>query len=271
VEKATTIEGIRSFVRQQREGGKRIALVPTMGALHAGHMALVEAAKTLADCVIVSIFVNPRQFGPREDLSAYPRRPEEDNTLCAQHGVAAVFLPSTEVMYPQGYATNISVSGLTENLDGAARPGHFDGVATVVTKLLLQVAPDVALFGEKDYQQLQVIKRLVRDLNIPVRIEGIPTVREPDGLALSSRNAYLTPQERVIAPELYRTLCWMRDNKARSQEAIARLLNAGFASVDYIERVDANTLQSIDISNKEARILAAARLGKARLIDNITV
>jgi len=201
-----TVTDLRQSLAPWRKAGERIALVPTMGALHDGHLSLVALAKSNADRVVASIFVNPTQFGPREDFNRYPRDEAGDLLKLDAAGANLVFVPETAEMYPHGFSTNVGVSDLTEDLCGASRPNHFDGVATVVTKLLLQCAPDLALFGEKDYQQLLMIKRLVRDLDIPVEILGGPIVREKDGLALSSRNAYLSPSERKTAPLLYQTI-----------------------------------------------------------------
>jgi pantoate--beta-alanine ligase len=250
--------------------------VPTMGALHAGHLALVAEARRAAKRVVVSIFVNPRQFGANEDLGRYPRREAADARLLTEAGADLLWLPGVEEMYPAGYATNISVGGVSEGLDGAARPGHFDGVATVVIKLFNQVQPDVALFGEKDFQQLAVIRRMAVDLNLPIDIVGVPTQREDDGLALSSRNVYLSPEERAKAVALPRALGIAATAIAKGQSpddalATARetLTAAGFA-VDYVELVDSATLGAPD-ARKPRRLLAAARLGSTRLIDNIAV
>lgn len=272
------INALRNAVSALRASGGRIALVPTMGALHAGHMALVDAAKARAEHVIASIFVNPKQFGANEDLASYPRQEEADAALLRLAGTAILWAPSVDVMYPQGFATNISVSGVSEGHCGAARPGHFDGVATVVCKLLNQVQPDLALFGEKDYQQLAVIRRFVADLDIPIEIAGVPTMRAPDGLALSSRNAYLSAAERNAATALPDAL---RDAAARIAAGddvaatlaacVDRLLAAGFGPVDYITLADADTLMPLSALDRPARLLAAARLGKTRLIDNFAV
>ncbi|WOK37950.1 pantoate--beta-alanine ligase [Sphingomonas sp. C3-2] len=272
------LESLRAEIASFREKGETIALVPTMGALHDGHMALIEAAKTRADRVVASIFVNPRQFGPNEDLDAYPRKELADAAMLQAAGCALLWLPPVEVMYPEGYATNVSVSGITEMLDGAARPGHFDGVATVVSKLFNQVRPDIALFGEKDYQQLLVIRRMVTDLNMPIEVEGVTTQRDEDGLALSSRNAYLAPEEREAARALPRAL----GEAARSiaaggdvaealAKAVAQLEKAGFGPIDYVSLRDAETLEPIEQFDRPARLLAAARLGRTRLIDNLPV
>ena len=265
-----------------RAAGK-IALVPTMGALHEGHLTLVREAKKHAANVIVSIFVNPRQFGPNEDLAAYPRQLARDSAMLAGEGVSLIWTPDSAAMYPPGYATNVSVGGVSDGLCGADRPGHFDGVATVVCKLFHQVLPDVALFGEKDWQQLAVIRRMARDLDLtqpcPTDIIGVPTVRESDGLAMSSRNAYLTPEQRSQAATL----------PAAMKEAIAaitagvpipvalgvlgeELLTSGFSSIDYAELCDADTLEPLsERGSGAARLLVAARIGKARLIDNMAI
>lgn len=267
---------LRETVGGWRMAGERIALVPTMGALHDGHMALIEAARRQAARVVASIFVNPMQFAAGEDLARYPRREAADTRMLTAAGVDALWLPDVETMYPAGFATTISVSGVSEGLDGAARPGHFDGVATVVAKLFQQVAPDVALFGEKDYQQLAVIRRMTTDLNLPIEIVGIGTQRDDDGLALSSRNIYLAPEERQAAVALPRALGVAAAAIARGDvpatvlaQARTTLTNAGFV-VDYVELVDAETLAA-PAAPRPMRLLAAARLGTTRLIDNIAV
>jgi pantoate--beta-alanine ligase len=272
------LKPLRKAIATLRAQGGRVALVPTMGALHAGHLALVAEARKRAEHVVVSIFVNPRQFGPNEDLAAYPRRAAKDSAMLTEAGVAVLWMPETDVMYPNGYATNISVAGVSESLDGAARPGHFDGVATVVAKLFNQVRPDVALFGEKDYQQLAVIRRMVADLDFGIEIVGVPTEREEDGLALSSRNVYLTPEERQQARALPRALGAaataieaggdVADALAKAESA---LIENGFQSVDYVALCDAATLKPVTSLERPARLLAAARIGAARLIDNVPV
>jgi pantoate--beta-alanine ligase len=275
---ARTVAALREAVGGWRAKGERVGLVPTMGALHRGHLALVEAAHGQCERVVASLFVNPKQFGPREDFAAYPRDEAADLAKFAEAGVDFVFAPSVEEIYPPGFASNIRVAGVSERLEGAHRPGHFDGVATVVAKLLLQCLPDAAFFGEKDYQQLMVVRRLVRDLDIPVRIEGVVTVREPDGLALSSRNVYLSPEERRVAPRLYRVLndiaAVLRERPDAAAPALAggvsALDGAGFVT-DYLELRDAADLSPMITLDRPARLLAAARLGRTRLIDNIAV
>jgi pantoate--beta-alanine ligase len=272
------LDALRDGIAALRDEGGHVAMVPTMGALHAGHMALVTEAQRRAARVVASIFVNPTQFGPNEDLSAYPRREAEDAALLREAGVDILWAPGVEVMYPEGFATSIRVSGLSEELDGAHRPGHFDGVATVVAKLFGQVRPEIACFGEKDYQQLAIIRRLVTDLDLGVEIVGVPTVRDPDGLALSSRNAYLLPDERahaLILPQtLHKTVQAIlsgADMEPALAEAVAAIRAGGFESVDYVELRDAASLKRIDSLVAPARLLAAARIGRTRLIDNIAV
>jgi len=275
-----TVADLRARVSAWRRNGLRVGFAPTMGALHEGHLSLVKLALERCDRAVASIFVNPTQFGPNEDFAAYPRDEARDAALLAVAGCHLLYAPTVEEMYPIGFATTVDVAGVSEPLDGAARPGHFAGVATVVTKLLLQCAPDVAVFGEKDYQQLQVIRRLVRDLDIPVEIVGAPTARAADGLALSSRNAYLTPQQRAAAPELYAALqeaaALLRAGAAASEAeaaARARLTAAGFQRIDYVEARRADDLARLGPGPIEgpARLLAAAVIGRARLIDNIQV
>ena len=277
IKEARTVSALRQAVAGWRGRGERVGLVPTMGAIHAGHQALAGAARGQCERVVASLFVNPKQFGPAEDFTAYPRDEAADFAAFEKAGVDLVFTPTVAEMYPPGFALAVRVGGVSEGLDGAFRPGHFEGVATVVAKLLLQCLPDAAYFGEKDYQQLMVVRRLVRDLDIPVRIEGVPTLRETDGLALSSRNVYLSPEERRTAPLLYRVLC---DAAARIigggdvagvlDQGVAVLRGGGFA-VDYLELRDAADLTPVELLAGPARLLAAARLGRTRLIDNIGV
>ena len=272
------VAALRNAVRGWRAAGARVGLVPTMGALHAGHIALVGAARTQCERVVASLFVNPKQFGPSEDFAAYPRDEAADLSKFRDGGVDLVFAPPVEEMYPAGFATSVHTAGITEELEGGHRAGHFDGVATVVAKLLLQVLPDAAYFGEKDYQQLTVVRRLARDLDIPVRIEGVPTVREPDGLALSSRNVYLSAEERRVAPQLHRVLQDTGAGIVENRDAVASALERGRAGLraagfvpDYLELRDAADLSPMIRLDRPARLLAAARLGRTRLIDNIPV
>ena len=275
----STLAELRPATDALRSRGT-LALVPTMGALHEGHLTVVRQAREKADHVAVSIFVNPRQFGEGEDLEAYPRQLERDSKLLVAEGIALLWAPSPDEVYPPGYATNISVSGISEGLCGADRPGHFDGVATVVCKLFNQVRPNIAIFGEKDWQQLAVIRRMARDLDLlhphVDAILGAPIVREEDGLAMSSRNAYLTPDQRLRAAALPKA---MRDAIAilRTGEAADRVMGnlrealrvAGFDSVDYAEIRDADSLALLDSDNGNARLFVAARIGGTRLIDNM--
>ncbi len=273
------VAALRARVAAWRGSGARIGLVPTMGGIHDGHLALVKAARADCDRVVVSLFVNPAQFGPTEDFGAYPGDETGDAETVRGAGADLLFAPSVDEMYPRGFATTVSVSGLAEGLCGDHRPGHFAGVATVVAKLFAQVRPDAAWFGEKDYQQLMVIRRLAADLDCGVEVIGVPTVREADGLAMSSRNAYLTPDERRIAPLLFRTLTEIAariagggaDIGATCKEGASRLLEGGFESVDYLEARNAETLLPLVAVSGPARVLVAARLGKARLIDNVPV
>ena len=274
------IAELRAVVRQWRAEGARVGFVPTMGSLHAGHMSLLAAARFRADRVISSVFVNPLQFGPNEDFERYPRSPVEDSALLADAGCDLLFLPAVDEIYPDGResATRISVKPLSEILEGAHRPGHFDGVATVVAKLFGIVQPDVAVFGEKDYQQLAIIRRMTSDLDIPVEIVGAPTVRSPDGLAMSSRNRYLSPDERALAPRIHaalRTAAGHIDQGSRDYAAIAaageQALRAAGMQPDYFAVRDAATLLPPTAQTRELVILVAARLGKARLIDNLRV
>lgn len=273
------ISDLRGFAADAKARGLRIALVPTMGALHDGHIALVKEGLARADIVITSIFVNPTQFAPHEDFGAYPRTWDADLDKLSAAGAQAVFFPDARDMYPDGFSTSILVGGVSAGLEGEHRPQMFGGVATIVTKLLLQAQPHIALFGEKDYQQLQVISRLVIDLNIPVEIIGVPTMRDEAGLALSSRNAYLSAEERVIATQLNRILFRAAEQIGAGgdfdgvlREAREQAGKAGFDGVDYIALRDARNLQDVEAGfTGEMRILAAVRVGKTRLIDNVAV
>lgn len=280
---ASTLDVLRTALAALREGGGSVGFVPTMGALHEGHLSLVRRARGECDHVVASIFVNPAQFGPGEDLDAYPRQLAEDSAMLEAEGVALLWAPGVEAMYPSGFATSISVSGVSEGLCGAARTGHFDGVATVVAKLFNQVRPDRAFFGEKDYQQLAVIRTMARDLDFTLphvdAIIGVPTVREADGLAMSSRNRYLSPPQREAAATLPRA---MREGVAALEAgeptgpALAaigeRLTAAGFDAPDYVTLADAETLAPLDAPGQApARLLVAARIGGTRLIDNMAV
>ena len=269
---------LRDALRDIRQKKSNVGLVPTMGALHAGHMKLVEAAMERCDGVVASIFVNPTQFGEGEDLDAYPRQEAADAALLEAAGVDLIWAPTVDQIYPEGFATNVSVSGISTGLCGGSRPGHFDGVATVVAKLFNQIRPDAAFFGEKDYQQLAVIKRMASDLDFTHDIIGVPTVRDPDGLALSSRNAYLTPEQRrqaVALPDMMRdaadAIVRGGDIDNILKDAQAKLLASGFHEIDYFELRNAETLENMPIFKKPARLLAAAHIGRTRLIDNIAV
>jgi len=273
-----TIVETRDTIAAARSRGLSVGFVPTMGALHAGHVSLVEAARARDGFVVVSIFVNPTQFGPQEDLAQYPRTLEADVERCEAAGVDLILAPSVQEMYPEGFATTVHVAGVMEGLEGEFRPGHFDGVATVVAKLLGIVQPDRAYSGLKDYQQLAVVRRLAVDLNLPVEVVGCPTLREPDGLALSSRNRYLSAEERAQAPALYRALQAGAEalrGGGSGQEAAARakesLASAPRFRVQYLETVDPETLAPHPQAGLPAVLVAAAHLGETRLIDNLIV
>jgi pantoate--beta-alanine ligase len=272
-----TVAELRGAVQAWRAEGARIAMTPTMGFLHEGHLSLVRLGKARADRVVASLFVNPTQFAPGEDFEAYPRDEARDAALLASAGCDLLYAPGVAEMYPPGFSTTVTVAGVSAEMDGLARPTHFAGVATIVTKLLIQGLPDVAIFGEKDYQQLMVIKRLARDLDLPVEILGAPTVREPDGLALSSRNVYLTPNARGIAPRLNESLRSAAETLRRGaavseveRSGLAALQAAGFDPIDYFEVRAADDLRRLGPGplDAPARIFTAARLGKTRLIDN---
>ncbi len=271
---------VRAWRSGRQDAGERIAFVPTMGNLHRGHLSLMRLAREYAERVAVSIFVNPTQFAADEDFGAYPRTPDEDLALLREAGADLLFTPSAETVYPFGEraATRLHVPGLSEDLCGRFRPGHFDGVATVVCRLFCMVMPDVAVFGQKDYQQFLIIRRMTRDLSMPIGIVLAPTVREEDGLAFSSRNRYLTDDERQAAPELHaaleeireRLLNGERDYATQEERALARLAVAGFEP-DYVGIRDARNLAAPSAETRELVVLAAARLGRARLIDNLLV
>lgn len=271
-----TVADVRAAVRDARSDGASIGLVPTMGALHEGHLSLVRAARERNGFVVMSLFVNPTQFGPNEDLAAYPRTEERDAQLAEDAGVDVLFAPDVAEVYPRGFATSIHVAGLTDVLDGAARgAGHFDGVATVVTKLFQMVAPDDAYFGQKDAQQVLVIRRLVRDLDMPIRVVACPTVREPDGLAMSSRNVYLDPASRAQAAALNRaleaaerTVAEGTTDAAAVVAAASAVLSAAGIEPEYLELRSADDLRELDRVEGAALLAVAARVGRARLIDN---
>jgi pantoate--beta-alanine ligase len=271
-----TVQGVREAVKAARRAGQQVGFVPTMGYLHEGHLALMQEARRECGFVVTSIFVNPTQFGPGEDFARYPRDLDRDLRLCASVPVNLVFHPAVPEMYPPGARTKVSVSGLTDTLCGASRPGHFDGVATVVSKLFHIVQPDVAYFGQKDAQQVAVIRRMAADLNFDLDIRAVPTVREPDGLAMSSRNVYLTPAERQAAPVLSRALRMAQERVAAGERDMAALRDAmaamigaePLAAIDYVSIVDYDTLQPVTRLEAKALAAMAVRFGKTRLIDN---
>ncbi len=274
-----TVADLRRQVGIWRAGGEEVGLVPTMGALHEGHLALVGKALEENRRVVATLFVNPKQFDRPDDLARYPRGEARDQDLLQQAGADLLFAPDVDEMYPEGFATKVTVEGLTDCLCGAHRPGHFDGVATVVSKLLLQALPDRAYFGEKDYQQLQIIRRMASDVNIPVDIRGVPTVREADGLALSSRNLNLSAEQRAAAPKLAEVLGALAEELADGRTVAKPLLaeghealtRAGFDKVDYLDLRDARDLRALDRADRPARVFGAAWLGQTRLIDNMPV
>jgi pantoate--beta-alanine ligase len=270
-----SVAALRAATHPHRQAKKRIGLVPTMGALHQGHLELVKVARRHADFIVATIFVNPLQFNANADLDAYPRDEATDLNLLAATGADLVFTPNVSEMYPKNFSTGVKVSGLTQYLDGPARPGHFEGVATVVTKLFNQAQPDIACFGEKDFQQLQVIRRLTRDLDLPIEIIPVPTVREEDGLAMSSRNRNLTEKERIAAAllpaALRQAVQELQSGSAAApilEKTQAVLKSAGFSPIDYVELCDSETLQPLAAAREGARLFAAAHLGRTRLIDN---
>ena len=270
---------LRRVVAGWRAAGDRIGVVPTMGALHDGHLALVRQARRDCARVLATLFVNPAQFDRNEDLASYPRDEDRDAAMLKDLGVDLLYAPDVAVMYPDGFATTVAVSGLTDCLCGVTRPGHLDGVATVVAKLFTQTTPDVAYFGEKDYQQLLVVRRMAKDLDLPVAVVGVPTVREADGLALSSRNVLLTRDARARATALHRVLHALAERLADGQTAAApalawgraELAAAGFEPIDYLDLRDAETLKSLDRADRPARVFGAGYLGPVRLIDNLPV
>lgn len=274
-----TAAALRAVLAPWRRAGERIGFVATLGALHRGHAVLVEQARAGADRVVVSVFVNPTQFAPNEDFARYPRTEAADAALLERVGAHVLYAPAVEEIYPPGDATRVTVAGLTEPMEGAIRPHFFAGVATVCARLFCQVQPDATWFGEKDYQQLLVVRRMVRDLGLGIEVIGVPTVREPDGLALSSRNAYLSAAERAAAPALHRTLLQVAAGlhgggtmEALRPDAVRALAAAGFEAPDYLDLRDAGTLAPLDrLDSAPARLLVAARLGATRLIDNIPV
>jgi pantoate--beta-alanine ligase len=276
---AKTVREVRAWVRLARDEGKSIGFVPTMGYFHEGHLSLMRRAKTECDLCVVSLFVNPTQFGPSEDFQRYPRDFARDAAMAESVGVDLLFAPDVEEMYPEGYQTYVEVTEVTRRLEGAARPGHFRGVATVCTKLFNIVQADRAYFGKKDYQQLKVIQRMVRDLNLPIEIVPCETVREPDGLAMSSRNVYLNPDERRAAAVLYRALCAGRDailageRDAKKVQVLVEQVIATepLVKTEYVDVADAETLEPLTDLRDEVVISLAARVGAARLIDNVTV
>ena len=278
IQTVRTVADLRAVVGRWRQAGDTVGLVPTMGALHDGHLALVHQAR--ADCarVVVSLFVNPMQFNQANDLAQYPRDEDADRAKLDAASADILFAPTADQMYPDGFSTAVAVSGLTDSMEGIARPGHFGGVATVVSKLLLQTLPDRAYFGEKDYQQLVVVRRMTADLDIPAEIVGIETVREADGLAMASRNVHLTPEQRAVAPVLHTELSRAASEAAQGADcseicaaALARLQQAGFDPVDYFEIRDAETLDAVSRVERPARVFVAATLGATRLIDNVAV
>ena len=279
MESITSVAAMRRFCRDARADGRPIGFVPTMGALHRGHLSLIERARADGGTVVTSIYVNPMQFGPGEDFDAYPRDLDKDRELARAAGTDVLFLPQDREIHPPGHRTRVEVQGLQDVLCGRTRPGHFQGVATVVAKLFAIVRPDAAYFGEKDAQQVRIIRRMTRDLHLDVRIVACPTVREEDGLALSSRNAYLTPEERRAAPVLYRALRCAAERAAAGESSTERLISLvrgmiegePLARLDYVEAVDGETLERVTICGPGTLLVLAAWFGRARLIDNVTI
>ena len=274
----SSVNEIRDKVLSAKKKNKKIAFVPTMGGLHKGHLSLIRKSKLVGDVSIVSIFVNPMQFGPAEDYSVYPREEEKDIKLLEDNGVNILYFPDKDSIYPKNFQTEVSVKKIENTLCGKFRPSHFKGVATIVTKLLIQVMPDYAIFGEKDYQQLVLINQLVSDLNIPVKVISCPTIREDDGLAFSSRNTFLSEDGRYIASNLYSELLNVGDLVRRGgnisnicEKAVQNLLDIGFSSVDYIEVCDAISLKKLDKIEDNSRVFGAAYIGNTRIIDNIII
>ena len=272
------VGALRDLVRSERGSGRTIGYVPTMGALHEGHLSLVRLARRESDFTVVSIFVNPLQFGPNEDLGRYPRKEADDAAALASESVDVLYLPDAAEMYPPDFSTSVEVRGVSEGGEGETRPGHFRGVATVVAKLFLQVSPDVAVFGQKDLQQVSVVRRMTRDLDFPIRLLVGPTVREPDGLAMSSRNAYLSPEERRVAAAFPRALFEARDRAGRGERGAAELsenvrreLRTAGLDPDYVDVVDPETMAPVEIAAPGTALVAAVRIGKTRLIDNVLV
>ena len=273
-----TISELRAAVKSHRANGKTIGFVPTMGALHAGHLSLIDIAQKKADIVVCSIFVNKAQFAPNEDFDKYPRQDEEDLAKLKGMKIDIAYLPSQEQIYPEGSSLSVSVGDIGKQLEGEARPHFFDGVALIVTKLFMQVSPDITVFGEKDYQQLVIVKKIARELDVPVEIIGAPVCREEDGLAMSSRNIYLSAEQRSIAPNLFKILCSVKEKINNSQDILdsinwgkEKILASGFESVDYLELRDAETLDVASDASKPSRLLVVARLGGIRLLDNIAI
>ena len=273
-----SLAGLRQQTAAWRKAGETVGVVPTMGALHQGHLSLARAAREKCDRVIVTIFVNPKQFNDPDDLKNYPRTEEDDARKLESIGIDLIYVPEPDQIYPDGFATTVSVSGLTDMLCGESRPGHFDGVATVVSKLFTQTSADFAFFGDKDYQQLQIVRRMAKDLDLPVEVIGCPTIREEDGLAMSSRNLLLSDRSRVYAPVLAEVMDDMREKLAGGAamsailpDAKARIMAAGFNEIDYLELRDGGDLSLLDEAKPEARLFAAAWLAGVRLIDNIAI